>query len=89
VGDCVAVIRQDAKKIGLCIDPVFAADSVTIRPIPRNMLHLVKEGEVWIGRLGLVYFHGKRDKNGKKILIQFFIPERKTTIYHALKNTVS
>lgn len=87
--DIIATIKRDAKGIGLCIDPVVGQDTVIIRPIPRAMLSKVNEGEIWEGRLGIMHDKGARNKYGKKILLQFFIPVKKRTLQYAVsKNPV-
>lgn len=89
MAETVAIIRKDARNLGYCIDPVFGEDAITIRPVPRAMADTVREGEIWQGRLGIVRHFGSRDRNGKKILIQFFIPQRRSCINHALKTSFS
>ena len=87
--ECIAIIKTDARGVGLCIDPIFAPDAVTIRPVPRALHGKMVAGEIWEGRFGVVHHYGKHDKNGKKILVQYFIPLRKTTVQHVLKDTIS
>lgn len=82
-----ATLKKDAQGIGLCIPPVIGRDTITIRPIPRAFLSKVKEGEVWEGRLGVIHDKGMRNKYGKKILLQFFIPLKKRTLQYAVSQT--
>ena len=58
-------------------EPDFPPDIVFFYPIPKSMVKMVRENEIWEGETGRLWDTGKIDKEDRKICIKYFIPKRR------------
>lgn len=59
--------------------PGFGADRTVLHPIGACEKVLV-DGEEWQGRLDRIFeVKGRRDRSGKPVFVQFFVPEKRIT----------
>ena len=70
-------IEQSKKFNTLEARPDFNGSCVIFHPIPDNMQSKVKADELWEGYYKQLWNKGKKDKEGKPIYYQYFIPVKK------------
>ena len=64
-------------------EPELRGKEIIFHPVPQKLVsfYRIRPGDIWYGQLGYKKFTGKRDKKGRPIYIQYFIPKIKHTSF--------